>query len=947
MARSLDLRQTLLVTVVSALAVSVDALFFARATGHHNHHLSAASIQTSINCLYTYLPSANDTCGSSISSFEEMNPNVTCRSGVTLVQNELVCVSSSPTDGETNNITCSMTYELKSTDSCTTVGSAFSLSSTALLELNPYLDCLDTGSYIGQALCLEGKTTDGEATIGGPSKVSNNTLVLSPNCTQSVKLSANSSSCVDFVKAYSNVSVTQLAQWNTNLDCWNLTAYSGQELCINSSTFTAPATVVASSNTVMTDGATSTTMMTTTTTTTSTTTTSTTTSTTTTTTTTQDANSGSGTYYIKFTEFGNGEYTDPSAFMCGKSGYASSMPDPSDIIAISQKLGLQLFDAYLTESQKDNFEYDASPMCMSQIEITSNGVTFTKTIYDVCDDLNGPLPGGADENESNMQRKYEIDLPGCLAPPLRVVETSFQPLESNSTEPDKNLPEGCLFVASLSTSATDEELHHSVVAHFSQWGQLTNVKVLKDWLARPYAFVQYENPHDASVALTRAYNTLICGRYIRVEQAKVNRTLFIGKFGNISEHELRAVLDTFGPIEDLSILHNYQSGKSKGSGFVKFRFRDDAIKAYLGIRQHHPWSIEWATNLDRKPDVDLNSVFVGQLNPSLITEDMLRSKFEKYGEIVSLQVVNKIVEGQDARPAFGFITFTKESSAQHAIESEVSFPDLWKITTKHEHKNGKLWLERNIRVQYREVGENKGISRRSRQLAAAGGEAPTVWGKFRPKQTVRQPSTIPENNQDKNLKQSVPSSYPLVSSTIMNPQQAHGPSAGYTTAQQFPQFSLPPGYTFRPISDQAQFAISSSAHMFIPPGHLPVFIVPNSHFPGSISGEIQHAIDSALRLDESGFPENEKLQPKISSIQVPTPAPSPVPPVTEDQKGISKDSIGRLSIWMESKSPSLFRHAKNRMWGHTRKKRETASDDDALDAGSDVGEDLEVMSAMF
>ncbi|KAJ3191614.1 hypothetical protein HDU82_003531, partial [Entophlyctis luteolus] len=162
----------------------------------------------------------------SISSFEEMNPNVTCRSGVTLVQNELVCVSSSPTDGETNNITCSMTYELKSTDSCTTVGSAFSLSSTALLELNPYLDCLDTGSYIGQALCLEGKTTDGEATIGGPSKVSNNTLVLSPNCTQSVKLSANSSSCVDFVKAYSNVSVTQLAQWNTNLDCWNLTAYS-------------------------------------------------------------------------------------------------------------------------------------------------------------------------------------------------------------------------------------------------------------------------------------------------------------------------------------------------------------------------------------------------------------------------------------------------------------------------------------------------------------------------------------------------------------------------------------------------------------------------------------------------------------------------------------------------------------------------------------------------
>ncbi|KAJ3207898.1 hypothetical protein HDU82_003200 [Entophlyctis luteolus] len=100
--------------------------------------------------------------------------------------------------------------------------------------------------------------------------------------------------------------------------------------------------------------------------------------------------SGSGTYNIMFTYYGNGEYTDPSAFMCGKSGYASQMPsDPTQIIAISQQLGLKLFSSYMTSDEINNFESFAGPMCMSQLEITAGGTTFTKVIYDVCDDTNG------------------------------------------------------------------------------------------------------------------------------------------------------------------------------------------------------------------------------------------------------------------------------------------------------------------------------------------------------------------------------------------------------------------------------------------------------------------------------------------------------------------------------------------------------------------------------
>lgn len=32
----------------------------------------------------------------------------------------------------------------------------------------------------------------------------------------------------------------------------------------------------------------------------------------------------------------------------------------------------------------------------------------------------------------------------------------------------------------------------SVTEHFKKWGPLLNVKVLKDWMQRPYSFVQFE-----------------------------------------------------------------------------------------------------------------------------------------------------------------------------------------------------------------------------------------------------------------------------------------------------------------------------------------------------------------------------------------------------------------------------------------------------------------------
>ncbi|KAI9143454.1 hypothetical protein BKA69DRAFT_1123237 [Paraphysoderma sedebokerense] len=257
----------------------------------------------------------------------------------------------------------------------------------------------------------------------------------------------------------------------------------------------------------------------------------------------------------------------------------------------------------------------------------------------------------------------------------------------------KGNPQACLFVASLNAHRSEERLTESVYRHFSQWGTILNVKVQKDWMNRPYAFVQYLNVSDAHRAMTEGHNTVLDNRHIRVEQARVNRTLFLAKFPKtLTEEALRRQLEKYGPLEDVTILQNYQTGRSKGCGFVKFQFREDAIRAYLNLRNQNRWAVEWAANIDkRQTEVDSFSIFVGQLNPMEVTEQTLRDRFSRYGEIESINLVNKAAPTPEGRMAFAFIKFSTEGSAQYAVEAE----------------NSTEFEGRRIRVTLRETAESR------------------------------------------------------------------------------------------------------------------------------------------------------------------------------------------------------------------------------------------------
>ncbi|KAL7746508.1 hypothetical protein RI367_008158 [Sorochytrium milnesiophthora] len=278
--------------------------------------------------------------------------------------------------------------------------------------------------------------------------------------------------------------------------------------------------------------------------------------------------------------------------------------------------------------------------------------------------------------------------------------------EHEALRGSKCAPDACLFVASLNAQRTDEQLTESVTHHFLRWGNIMNVKVMKDWMNRPYAFVQYEHVENAKHALKEGHDTVIDGRHIRVEQARVNRTLFLAKFPkSMTEETLCRYLEKWGEIEDITILQNYATGRSKGCGFAKFKYREEAIRAYLQIRQQGRWAVEWAANLDKSLiEMDRHAIFIGQLDPDTLTEADVEQRFGAYGPMDTVNFVNKAVNiaAGEVKTAFAFVRYRNEDSAARAIE----------------HENGATFGGRKIRVQYRETPESRA------QKKAMMGQAP-------------------------------------------------------------------------------------------------------------------------------------------------------------------------------------------------------------------------------
>lgn len=213
---------------------------------------------------------------------------------------------------------------------------------------------------------------------------------------------------------------------------------------------------------------------------------------------------------------------------------------------------------------------------------------------------------------------------------------------NNNNENTRSRPSCCVFVASLSLEMSDQVLLNTVKNHFAKYGEIKLTKVLRDSSNRPYAFVQYFNTEDAHRALIESAGTLLNKRPVRVEMAKVNRTLFVKEIDifnkELSDLSLFNNFTQIGELEQVLRLNDYAKLIKKssvieptepqrqlileninsfddndlntvsGKWLVQFAFREDAISAHAFCQNDSRYDVEWTSNVDLNGNDEFNLV---------------------------------------------------------------------------------------------------------------------------------------------------------------------------------------------------------------------------------------------------------------------------------------------------------------------------------------------------
>lgn len=348
-----------------------------------------------------------------------------------------------------------------------------------------------------------------------------------------------------------------------------------------------------------------------------------------------------------------------------------------------------------------------------------------------------------DEIDDQEQAAPREDAPQEGAPREDAPQRGARDLRDSDEKDLRGRPSSCVFVASLAASLSDDELCISVTDSFKQYGELARVKVLRDHANRPYAFVQYKSDKYAKRALKMAQGSVLNGRTLRCESARVNRTLFITHAIPLHFTRIAELCEKFGELEQVvpNREQNHFNKKSNypaptgHSWFIQFAYRDDAIRAFANLRSDPEWDVEWVQNIevprffnllskkssnnnsnddddddDDDDDcddedlgdvqnngdkgsfkseeefenfdtIDKKSIFIGQLDSS-VTREKLIDRFSNHGKIVDTNLINKSTN------VFAFIQFETEEAAAAALERE----------------NHAIFLNRTMHVQYKVIG---------------------------------------------------------------------------------------------------------------------------------------------------------------------------------------------------------------------------------------------------
>ncbi|KAI0223987.1 hypothetical protein L0F63_001139, partial [Massospora cicadina] len=242
-------------------------------------------------------------------------------------------------------------------------------------------------------------------------------------------------------------------------------------------------------------------------------------------------------------------------------------------------------------------------------------------------------------------------------------------------------PRGCLFVAGYPTTSSDEDIIELLWIQFSRWGIVDNIKLTFTNTGVPFGFVYFEDYRSAETFLAESDRVYIRRSLLRVEDARVNRSIYATHVDGSKVHgqPLALQLERHGRVISLEYDDTVHITNHRGAWLVRYASWDEAISAYRWLLLQGCWSAEWGAQVGQSGQTIIyNLIYVDGLDSRIVDRKMVVGMFQQYGEICSANLVSR------GATSFAFIEYYNPLSSFRAIRG------------CHEMS----WLGQIIRVQH-------------------------------------------------------------------------------------------------------------------------------------------------------------------------------------------------------------------------------------------------------
>lgn len=138
---------------------------------------------------------------------------------------------------------------------------------------------------------------------------------------------------------------------------------------------------------------------------------------------------------------------------------------------------------------------------------------------------------------------------------------------------------------------------------------------------------------------------------------------------SLTDQQFHQLFEAIGPMVSAKVMRNKTNGYSFGYGFVNYQTPEDAAKAIDKLNgmplEHKRIKVAYSRRTEGGTDEIKNAnVFIANL-PKTVDEEMLRSMFSPYGEIIKSKILMDHASG--VSKGCGFILYAKTQEADNAI----------------------------------------------------------------------------------------------------------------------------------------------------------------------------------------------------------------------------------------------------------------------------------------